>query len=103
MKKLYALLFVVCTFLALGSVSPLPDTAPFHDRLRYHSDKWELKLADPDQKVFRVDSERGKELLLSFIETRRNAVSFWASLSASLIAATLCVVGWIRENKYRDL
>lgn len=99
MKKFYAALFIVCVILTITSIPPVPSEVPFTDRLRYHSDKWELRLIDPDHSVFRIDSERGKEKLISYLENHhRKTVSIWWAISTSLIATILCLVGWIREK-----
>jgi hypothetical protein len=100
MKRLYGLLFIVCLFLAFASIPAIQSDASFFDRLRYHPEKWELGLTDPDHTAFRVDSESGKTMLVSFLQNHKNSVSYGWAISTFVVAAVFCAVGWKREKYF---
>jgi len=102
-KTFYTAIFVVCLIALIAFCTPaLPSRLGFIPRLARNPDKWELKLQDPDQQVFRESNESGKAKLLAFIERYRHSYRAdvgW--LTAGLtVAALFSLLGRAREARF---
>jgi hypothetical protein len=102
MKRLYLFTLVLSIIgLSVFCWPAIPSNLPFVDRLALHPDKWELRLNDPDQKVFRLDEPRGKARLLAFLQRYRHTYETdvgWLT-SGLAVAMAFSLLGWIRENE----
>ena len=103
MKTFYTVVFVACLILLVVVCMPAtPSRLGFIHRLALHPDQWDLKLSDPDQKVFAESNESGKAKLLAFIERYRH--TYWADkgwlTSALAVAAIFSLLGRAREARF---
>jgi hypothetical protein len=103
MKMFYTTVFALSLVLLLVFCMPAsPSRLGFIHRLAQNPEKWELKLNDPQQKLFGEDDESGKAKLLAFLGRYRHTYSAdvgWLT-SGLTVAALFSLLGRTREMRF---